>query len=201
MIGLEGLPRYAEIIRRLTELESPELVPPGLYFEQDAPEWWGLGNVKLWAVGFFLAAVAAQRPLIRVVNPTGSGVLERIDDMIISTNGVIRLQVGPAVTLTDLAAVANALPTDMRWGVPPTATFPVARIRVSGVGLSASISALNQWVDLQVLASTPTWVPIRPVLQPGSGFELSSPSVNNDIMVCITGRERGARGDELLSFV
>jgi hypothetical protein len=192
-------PRFAEFIKTYLaeDVEFSSVGPEflvALVLEQELqhPEWSYEKKERLWSAGINRGALAANVPVIRVVNPVGSGLLVTVRRIALSTAGAsIRLQVGPTTTITDLATIVNGVPSDLRYAA---ANF--AKVRLTAGDLGAA-TFTNVWYDQLHNTAAPLVVPFEITLPPGTGFECSTPSVNNSLFAAISGTERIAKAEEL----
>lgn len=199
MIGLD-LNRYAEMIRRLTGAD--EVVPPGLIWELDRPEFSFLKRETLFATMAFVGA-----------NPAGSGCVElrpgsATQTGLIVVTGVKVCGVNTAaldrfvLTLNGAAAGTPAPCTarDLRLGQGgvPASTMVQTQIK-NGAGVSGviidEVSASVAGQDLNFMA-----LPVILEANAVNAFQrlqVYTVAVNKALRVVFTGYERPARVEEL----
>jgi len=145
-----------------------------------------------------VAAVAANYSGLILQNPTGSGMIVCVDELVLGVggNGVMIHQFVEAVaTMPGLGALGAGV-RDSRWGVT-AATRSAAIFRAGNDPAAIPLS----WIDVGEISTYTANLPVifRPevVLAPGSFYTARNVSVNQIFYASLKWRERRAQPSEL----
>ncbi len=191
--------RYDALLRRVGDLKGPgskvndvlEELFPTFDVENLPAELYVLGRIDLCMGGGFVNNVAAQAGRGQIFNPAGSGKVMTVTQAGISTTAAVIVRWGRRDT---------ALTTHLQTQIFRDVRHPIVNLPTGQIRSQTSVALANANGQTHLLASTP-FVLKDPnglaVLTEGTGFEIGSALVNDDVTFYFYWRERVAEPSEL----
>lgn len=136
---------------------APE-VSPVLTLESERPEWAFLKGEKLVSWATTLSPAAGQTATFRLRNPTNSGVVGIIYEIILSSQLLFNAAITKGVATTDLATTSGVVPRDTRWptqGAALLASFEANAAVGGNAYAQAWMNIGDRWHFQQPLILTP----------------------------------------------
>ena len=168
--------RYDRLIRRLGNIVGEGAIVTGVLpdvfptidVEDLQTDGWGVAGWRIAFGGAAVAGAAGEKPHIQILNPTGSGVITVVEQVMWSTatTGVLSYNIHDTVLTT--------LQVGQRWRDRrfPTLNRPVTQVRSQSIVGAPIVSAFT----LNIAANDPQiWAPPKGfmVLAPGTGFAMN----------------------------
>jgi len=191
--------RYDTLVRRVADLKGPgskvndmlEELFPVFDVEKLPAELYRLANIDLCWGGGTVAAVAAQGSRGQIFNPAGSGKIITVTTMAIATaaNAIVRWGRQDTIQTGNLN---TQLFRDVRH---PLGNLPTAQIRFQqSVALANATGQTFTLGNTNVILQDPNGLM---VLTAGTGFEIGSNTLNQQITFYFYWRERVAEPSEI----
>lgn len=186
-----------DLVRRLvrayglTEEEATRLVDERLLFtlqlqDIEPPEWSEVYQTRLAVGTITQAAVAAERSVCQLVNPTGSGVILVLDGWIAHTTAADDLTEGSQ------AAAQATVDTTKRWRDRRLIGQPVAEVRSGTNAAAVGVAwAVHRAIANESYQWPPSWPRHSPaaIISPGGSHHIQKGTVNQSLAVSWWWRE------------
>lgn len=196
--------RFNAVLQKVLAIKegapAPTLAPeitPAIILENDRPEWYYPGGVRLAGGGTRVGPVIGELPQLQLFNPAGSGILVVVTKVIVSS--------ATAITATEFwtgwsrsalpSSSGNKGPRDSRYSSTVSLVPATAELR-----LTTAVGPPSLFVILgnHLLPPNPAPITLQPnvVLDPDSGYTLYSSLSGADFSVSFEWYERALEPEE-----
>jgi len=174
---------------------APEIGPSYDVNDRSDPAQPFLQNTKLAGCAGFISAVAAQYSHVKLVNPSGSGVLIEVDGILLHTSASAAVRIGFGTNTAALAAPITAWPRDGRWFQNGSMAGSTARFSQETNAILPTPQYPFDWMVPDSRDLRPTQI----VLPPGLSLNCWATIVNLSLSWSIQYRERALPPEEAQS--